>query len=254
MTVRLPLSADAAGTAAGEASLECDAVVAVGGDGTLRTVLDALRRPVGVGVIPIGTANVVARELGIPLDPEGAAAAVAGGRTRLLDVGEANGRHFLAMVGVGFDAEIVAAVHGRRGGPIRMSDFVVPTWRAWTAPPRARLRLSSDGNEVAARLQDVIVCNVRNYGAYFSVTPAARPDDGRLDWVARGPSGFGSALAWAVAALRRRPAGFLHYGQAAALQIDAIGDPVPVQIDGDPAGTTPLSLRILASAARLFVP
>ncbi len=252
--LHLPSSAEALASIAGQASADFDALVAVGGDGTLRGVLDGLRRPVSVGVIPIGTANVVARELGIPLDPAGAAALIARGRTRSLDLGDANGRRFLAMAGVGLDGEIVGCVHAQRSGPIRMSKFILPTWRACHAAPRARLLLSVDGIEPQAPFQDVIVCNVRTYGAYFSVTPDARPDDGRLDWVARPPSGFAAALAWAGAAIRRRPARFLRYGQATTLRIDAIGEPVAVQLDGDPAGTTPISLRVLPAAARLFVP
>ncbi len=252
--VQLPATADAARDAAGDASMRADVVVAVGGDGTLRTVLEGLRRPVSTGVIPLGTANVVARELRIPLEPRKAAAVIVGGRTQSMDLGEANGRRFLAMAGVGLDAEIIDALHAERRGPIRKSDYLAPTWRALTAPARARLRLSIDGSPFGPMLQDVIVCNVRNYAAYFAVAPAAVANDGRLDWVARPPSGAWSSLRWAWAAIRRRPAAGLYYGQGESLTIEATGDPVAVHLDGDSAGTTPLTVRILPAAAKLCVP
>ncbi len=250
----MPTTAEATREFAGQASLHADVVAAVGGDGTLRTVLDGLQRPVSAAVIPIGTANVVARELKIPLDPEGAAAVIAAGHTQPFDLGDANGRHFLAMTGVGLDAEIIDALHTTRVGPIRKSDYLAPTWRALTEPARPRLRLTVDGAPFASTLQDIIVCNVRNYAAYFAVAPNAIANDGRLDWVARPPAGAWSSLRWAWAAIRKRPLASLEYGTALQLTIEALGDPVAVQIDGDPAGTTPLAVRILPAAARLCVP
>ncbi len=94
------------------------ALVAAGGDGTVREVAEvAARLELPLGILPLGTSNSVARELGIPLDPVEAARTVAAGRERTVDMGEAGGARFLLCWSVGFDAEVVRRVHrGRRHG------------------------------------------------------------------------------------------------------------------------------------------
>ena len=97
--LQLTGSAEEAARIIAEAEARVNAIVAVGGAGTLRGVISAPSPQVPVGLVPRGTANVVARELGIPLDPRGAADEIARGQVRQIDVGHIEGRgSFLAMV------------------------------------------------------------------------------------------------------------------------------------------------------------
>lgn len=252
--VKLPADVAHAAHEVRTLSASCDRIAAVGGDGTLRLVIDALARPIPVGIVPCGTANVVARELGIRRNLEQNLALLTGDSLRRIDLGEANGQRFLAMVGVGLDARIVAQVAQRRSGPIWMSDYLIPSLRAIAREARAPLRLRIDDQPAAQRFLDLTVCNTRCYGAFFAMTPQANCSDGQLDWVGRYEPGLLSKLRWFLALAGQRRSAVCRYGQAQRLHIDSEAEPVPVQIDGDPAGTTPVRIHILPSAASILAP
>src|SRR5437763_8553367 len=89
-------------------------VIAAGGDGTINEIIQGLAgSETALGVLPGGTVNVWARELGIPLDDTGARNVLVHGQTRRIDLGCVNGRYFLLMVGIGFDGEVTQAVEGK---------------------------------------------------------------------------------------------------------------------------------------------
>ena len=91
--------------------LKANLVIAAGGDGTINEIIQGLAgSETALGVLPNGTVNVWARELGIPLDGAGARDLLVHGRTRSVDLGCVNGRYFLLMVGIGFDGEVIQAV------------------------------------------------------------------------------------------------------------------------------------------------
>ena len=102
-------------------------MITVGGDGTLNEVLTGLGgRDVPVGLVPIGTANVVSRDLGIPLNPKRSARLLLDGVPRPIDVGPDRRPRFVAMVGAGIDGAIVEAICAARRGPITKLSYVVP--------------------------------------------------------------------------------------------------------------------------------
>lgn len=252
--ITVPTAPAEVAPAAAIAARRADLVVAVGGDGTLRAMLAGLPPTAPAGLIPLGTANVVARELGIPRSIAGACAVLTAGRLRALDAAWANQVRCLAMVGVGIDAEVIETLHAGRQGPIRQSSYLLPIARVLRRRAGPRLKVACDGVPLDQPVHDLVICNVRNYAAYFAPTPDARPDDGLLHWVARPVGGLISSLAWLLAAWRGRPAAGLIYGSARALTIEATAEPVLVQADGDPAGTTPLQVRVDPGAVRLCVP
>src|SRR5256714_8813046 len=93
---------------------KADLVIAAGGDGTINEIIQALAgSETALGVLPGGTVNVWARELGIPLDDIGARKVLVHGQTRRIDLGCVNGRYFLLMVGIGFDGAVTQAVEGK---------------------------------------------------------------------------------------------------------------------------------------------
>lgn len=233
---------------------EFDAAVAVGGDGTLGELVQAAA-PAGlrVGIIPVGTANVVARDLGIPRHAERAAQVILAAKTRALDLGRVNGRGFLAMVGVGLDGEIVRAVSGARTGPIRMSSYVLPTLRALRKFREPALRLQVDGRVIDGPGFGLIVTNTRNYGGLFSVCPSADLSDGRLDFQLRRKPGATAAARCLLPGAFGRSAGpgLAASGRGRSFEITT-AEPCPVQVDGDFFGMTPISISLEPAGVRIF--
>lgn len=166
-------------------------VVAVGGDGTLRSVVDRLLAAGAsalppVVTVPLGTANLVATHLGAHWDEarvgDQVAAAILHGPRRMLDVAEANGKAMLAVGGVGFDAQVVHDLAAHRRGPITYAHYLFPTMRSLAGYCFPPLDVTIDGQTVLTHTPAIVfVGNIAEYGAGFSVTPTARPDDGLLD-------------------------------------------------------------------------
>jgi YegS/Rv2252/BmrU family lipid kinase len=175
-------AADAARRALDEGS---DRVVAWGGDGTLNevatTLLDTGMR---LGVIPGGSGNGLARGLGLPLDVRGAVHVAMQGQPRDIDTGLANGRTFLNLAGIGFDAAVAERFNTRnvRRGLVPYLTSILREWRSVT-PQRFRIRLDAAMPvEIDAGL--VVVCNGPQYGHGARIAPAASFDDGLFDVVA----------------------------------------------------------------------
>jgi YegS/Rv2252/BmrU family lipid kinase len=236
-----------------------DAVVAVGGDGTVNEVLQGLDGTgVPVAILATGTANVLARELGIPFDPRAAARVAALGRPRTVDVGEARTtageRRFLCCAGAGFDGAVVRGVAEARKARLGFRGWVKPLWREIRAYDFPALRVSVDGvPSPAATL--AVVCNTANYGGFFTLIPGADPGDGALDAFlldARRRRSFFRYLwgAWRGTLPGERDAATVR-GRTVRIEADR---PVPVQVDGDPFGTTPLDVSLRPGAARVLVP
>lgn len=232
-------------------------VVVAGGDGSLRETLEALgdtATRVPIALVPLGNANVIARELGVPLDTNAAIEALTGDHTSALDVGEvtlrgrAGAGHralFLGMVGIGWDASIVRRIDhirrsklGRRwyGWWADSVYFFAGSLAAFRRQPRD-LQLTVDGVPVRQAFRAALLCNTRTYGKGWSMTPEACACDGRLDYQARKRSSLPWLLWHLLAAVfgRRCPAYVSEYGRGERLRIRA-ERALPVQVDGDDRG------------------
>ena len=234
-----------------------DAVVSVGGDGTVRGVVDALLASgieVDVGIIPRGTANVVARELGVPIHPVRAADVVVDGTPRRIDVGKVNDETFLAMVGIGLDATIVQGV---RPGRLKLARMGWSSMQTLARPRFQPLRILVNGEEITEPSFSAVVTNTRNYAGWFSLCPAAAPDDGRFDLIRTRRRDRRAILRLVSAAVRWRPtsARVAAYSRGETFLIESTGaHQVPVQADGDPCGTTPVRISIVKSAVAIIAP
>ena len=167
-----------------------DAVLAVGGDGTINEVAAGLLgSQTALGVVPAGSGNGLARTLGISLDPAAALGELAYGVRQRIDVGRINGEAFLNVAGVGFDAYMSAAFHdwtqpGRRRG-------ILPyVWLGLGAvarfvPQRWRVELAGETLELPAFL--ATFANGRQYGGGATIAPEARLNDGQLEFVVIDP-------------------------------------------------------------------
>lgn len=233
-------------------------IVAAGGDGT---VLDVLNRHPGipVGILPLGTENLVARFLRIPRrDGRFVGRILDEGLTRTIDLGEITGsdgsRRFAIMASCGFDSDVLGRTHAARTGHITRGSYARPLLQSLRHYPFPPLRVTVDEAEPATSRM-VIVANLPQYALNLPLVPTARPDDQQLDIRAfdhRSPfqllRDFGNVLLH-----RQRVPSEVLATRGTIVRIES-GEPLPVQADGDPVGMTPVTIRILPGAATLFVP
>jgi YegS/Rv2252/BmrU family lipid kinase len=232
------------------------AVVAVGGDGTVNEVVNGmLPGRTALATVPTGTANMLARELGVPFLADAAARVIAAGRRRRLDVGVVNGRRFAMVVGVGFDAAVVAAVSSARRGHLGQHRYLAHVAKTMMEYSFTPIDVRIDDEPTLRRASLLFACNTRNYAAHFALAPDARSDDGRLDFVLVTGGAARDFPRWLYGAFTGTLPRYrdVTYVQGRKLEVSAAG-PVPVQIDGDPGGTTPLLVSLLPGALEVLVP
>ncbi|MGE3171871.1 MAG: diacylglycerol kinase family protein [Planctomycetota bacterium] len=223
-----------AGTRARDAGAEAwDALVAIGGDGTVNEVLNGMPDPSRpLGVLPLGTANVLARTYRLPRTADAAAAMLLDGHTRTHAIGRANGRRFLLFCGSGLDAAVVRRVQQVRTGTLGKHKWVLPILHVVRRWPRYALRVTLPDGEVLDDLGSVLVARVRDFGGVVQLTPEVDPASGLLHVLCfRARARTAWALLGARAALgRMRPGPGLAVRAVPALRIDGRA---PCQIDGD---------------------
>lgn len=233
-------------------------VVAAGGDGTVNDVIQALAgHTTALGVLPLGTVNVWAREMGIPLDLRAAGALLLKGARRQIDLGKAGNRFFLLMAGIGFDAEVARRVeHSRlkRAGLKLLDYFAVVGMLSLTQRP-ARIWIRREGKRRATRSLMVIIGNTRLYGGALTFTPRAVADDGLLDVAVFGGGGPFYRAGVLVRALLRQSSGSprVRYERCRSIRIES-DTPLPVQVDGEVVGTLPLTFTVAPLALTVIVP
>ena len=257
------------------------AAIVIGGDGTLRAVANRLfldpcqiepgstAVPFGqshaeppILIVPLGTANLMGKHLGIRWNDrtleEQVAGAVTGGRVVHLDTARANGRLFLLMTGVGFDAHVVHELARLRRGPIRLTSYVTPALSAFLDYSFAPLRVSVDGVEVFGPEPGIVfVGNLPEYGTGFPVLPQARADDGVLDVCAmpcRSRQDLIRLFLQAAVGDHVRAEGVAYVKGRHVKIVAPGGQPVPIQVDGDPAGHTPAEIDLLPIRLPFIVP
>lgn len=159
-----------------------DLIFVWGGDGTVQRVIDAVAgAPVALAILPAGTANLFATNLGIPKDLEEAVTIGLHGSRRLLDVGLMNGEHFAVMAGTGLDALMI------RDADAGLKDTIGRVAYVWTGAKNVRqspvkMRIKVDGATwFKGEASCLLVGNVGNVIGGISAFPDARPDDGRLN-------------------------------------------------------------------------
>lgn len=228
------------------------AIVAAGGDGTVRSVaFRLLGRDVPLGIVPMGTAMNVARSLGIPLDLDGAAKVLASGSVRAIDVGEVRGQPFLEIASIGLGAEVLSsATHVGEGRLHAGLDLVRTAWRY----RRTRVRLQLDGREVRGHALMVAVANGPFTGRAINLAPEARIDDGRFDvllYQGFGALGFAAHLARVL--LGRSHDERVRRYRAATVRVST-HRPLPIRLDSQDLGTTPVEFVTRSGALRVIAP
>ncbi|MGC8475368.1 MAG: diacylglycerol/lipid kinase family protein [Acetobacteraceae bacterium] len=249
---------DARAFAAAAAAAGTRVVVAAGGDGTIAEVAAGLLgSPTALGVIPLGTANVLALEHDLPRAPRAIAAALAFGRTRPLWPGLARDRAggarlFTQMLGFGFDAAVVARVGTRLKRVLGRGAYAAQTLRTLFDFEFVPIRLCIDG--MATTAAGVIVTKGRLYAGPYRLAPEADPAVPGFSVVLFDRAGPGAVAAYAAALLRGRLpiAPGLRRLRAAGLTLPGNAT-LPAQADGDPAGSDLVSVSDAPAPLRLVV-
>jgi len=241
-----------AATAAAEG---LDAVIACGGDGTVNEVANGLAgSSTALAVVRGGTANVWAKEIGVPKDATKALRLLSEGEVRPIDLGRAGERHFVLMAGVGFDAAVVREIGPVAKRRVGAAAFVVSGLRKAIGHRSVEAELTADDASISGELYWMLLGNSRSYGGVLNVTGRARIDDGRLQMYLLRRGGLLRLLwllPWVVLGRHyQRPHAVSR--DVAALEVRTPG--LPVQIDGEYAGETPLRFAIVPQALRVIVP
>jgi YegS/Rv2252/BmrU family lipid kinase len=244
---------------------DLDAVFVVGGDGTINEVINGLAESqVALGVLPGGTGNVWAKELGLPtrsprhwLPIVESAKALVPGTIRRIDLGMANGRYFLQWAGVGLDAEVTYTMEPRTRTQKRLGalGYIVAGVVVASTMAGIRTRVYVDDQRIYRRSILVVISNSQLYGGMVRIATDARLDDGLLDVNVFAGTGFGSAVRTAlgvVTGLHVRDPRHSYY-QGRNIRIESI-KPMPVSVDGDPFGTTPLECEVIPRALSVLIP
>ena len=182
--------------------------------------------------------------------------AIRAGRTRAIDVGTANGSIFLLMAGVGLDAHVVAALDAARLGPIGKLSYLRPAADALRGYHYPALTVEAEGRRVFGPAPALaFVANVPEYGTGFPLLPGARSDDGLLDLCVlpcRSPADVLEIALHAAAGEHLGREGVVTaVGRSFAIHAES---ETFVQVDGDPAGRTPLDVQLLDRRLELIVP
>jgi diacylglycerol kinase (ATP) len=160
------------------------AVVAWGGDGTINEVASALAfGPVPLGVVPAGSGNGLARELGISANPEHAITAALRAPARPIDLGEIEGRLFVSIAGVGVDAHVASRFNNPSNRRRGFLGYAGITARALASYVPMRYRITANSGTADVRAILVTIANSAQFGNGARIAPGALLDDGLLDLV-----------------------------------------------------------------------
>jgi diacylglycerol kinase (ATP) len=250
-------------------SARCDAIVAIGGDGTINEVANGMAEAADaaaasglpahncrLGIIPAGTVNVLALELKLPFRLQQACAVIAAGKTLPLDLGKVNNRRFTLMIGAGIDALTIRNVDLRAKRLSAELAFVATGLTKGLAerPPEFAVTV----NGTTHRATFFVAGNCRYYAAHLAMTPDADPTDGLLDILLFHGTTRSSMLAFwmgipSALHLRGENVTCLRSTRAELAPLEG-SEPVWFQTDGEVVGELPAAVEIEPGAVEVLVP
>lgn len=233
-----------------------DMVIIGGGDGTLNHAAKGLMATgLPLGIIPLGTANDLARTLGIPLDPLMAAKRIGRDKLHAIDLGEVNGHPFFNVASIGLGAELAGALSPtlkKRWGVI---GYIIGTWQVASRTRPVRVAMVWDDGSATTHTFQLAVGNGASYGGGLKVDPTARPDDGLLhvfsletkNWLGLIPMAPFLKLGWQNA--------FRSVRSFKTKQLTVhTARPRPINLDGELATHTPATFKVLRRAIHVYTP
>lgn len=228
-----------------------------GGDGMVQRCLDVLAgTDTVVGIIPAGTANLLAGNLGVPEDLAAAVRIALYGRRRRLDLGRLNGEHFAVMAGVGFDGDLIAGAGGAAKRRLGRLAYIRAGVRSTRGRP-TRVTITVDGTRwFRGDATCVLLGNVSTITGGIRAFDDARPDDG---WLEVGVATAAGPLQWArtlgrMAVSRSERSPFVRITRGRKIDIK-LGRPTPYEVDGGARGTRRrLKARVVPAAVTISLP
>jgi YegS/Rv2252/BmrU family lipid kinase len=233
---------------------EWDVIAVAGGDGTVNEAANGLYgSDVPLAIIPMGTANVLAAEIGLPATPQIVAETIASGPAKPIHLGIVNQRLFTMMAGAGFDGRVVAAVSSRLKRWLGKGAFVLTSLWGILRYSNTVYRVTVDGREFEAA--SVIVANGHYYGGRFTCAPMARLEEPLLYtclFLKPGPWRALRYCTWLVLGrLHRLP----DVAILPSTQVSVDGRAgEPVQGDGDIIAETPMTARLAEGTLKVLMP
>lgn len=236
-----------------------DTVIAVGGDGTIMEVIQGIAGTnVKLGIIPFGTGNMLALNLGISLDIERSINIVLSGNTRKIDIGRINNRYFAFMAGCGFDASIIEETSREKKKRFGMFAYYIEGIRQAFRSRKASFKIVLDNKQtVKLRAISVIIANSANIiGNIFTLAPDSSIMDGYLDVIAISPKDAYDYIPTIWNIITKQPVNNVNrvkYYKAKSIEIKS--KPVLlVQADGELIEKTPVKVEIIPSCIEVFSP
>lgn len=236
-------------------------VIAAGGDGTINEVVQGLAgTETRLAILPVGTTNVLARELGISLQFQLALEQLPSSIPKTIDLGKMNHRYFVLMAGIGYDAELLTKVDpGMKKLAGKTAVFFSGVRNLFEHKPfKLRIQVTlANGKKRRLRrsAMQLFVFNAATYATDFRLVDEALMDDGILNLLLFRSKRFNDTFISLFAMLIRR---HREWADAEALDIKAVQihsrQAVPVQLDGDTVGTTPVNIQIVPAALTLLRP
>ena len=233
-----------------------DAVIAVGGDGTINSVIQELAgSETALGLIPSGTFNVWARETGIPMDIAGARDVLVNGQTRRVDLGRVYNRYFLLMAGIGFGGTVTYAVKKRSLKRLGILGYLLTGIRLGLGFESFHATLDIDGHVQKTHALQVVIGNTQLYGSLLKFTWNAKSDDGLLDvCIVYSPKKLERIIVMLDFLLQRNERRkWVTYCRCKSIEIRT-RKPVNFQVDGEPVGRTPATFVVAPGVLKVIVP
>ncbi|MCG6121488.1 MAG: lipid kinase [Microvirga sp.] len=239
-----------------ERSGDADLVVLGGGDGTINAALPALvetRLP--LGILPLGTANDLARTLGVPPDLAAAAQIIVGGATRVLDLGDVNGKLFLNVASIGYSAKLASRLTSEAKKRWGKFGYAITAFNLLRENRPFSVDIEHDGTTERVRTVQIAVGNGRFYGGGMTVAADAQPDDGLLDVYSLEVNNWWE-LVPLIPALRKGTHG--RWAKVRAFKATSLSlatrRPHDVNTDGELSTVTPAVFRVHRAALSVFAP
>jgi len=236
---------------------DCAMVVAVGGDGLVREVTSGLKQSdKPLLIIPAGTENLLANELGFDEKFSTIAGTFENGLLKSLDLGKVNGRSFTSIAGIGFDGRIVDRVQSLREGHIDHLDYLGPAWRTFWDYKFDTIQVQVDGQTIFDGRGLVFVGNISRYALGLQLLHYADFSDGLLDvCVYKCSSRFRLLKQFFMTILKQQyKYSDAIYRQGKKILVTSQNSCLPVEIDGDPGPNLPVEIEVIPQAIKVLVP
>jgi diacylglycerol kinase (ATP) len=233
-----------------------DLVIVCGGDGSVSSAAMAvIESGLPLGVIPMGTANDLARTLGVPTDLEEAADIIATGRTRRIDVGTVNGHAFFNVASIGLSAELARSLDPdlkRRFGRL---GYAFGAAKVLREADKFRAHIVEKGERIDVSTYQIAVGNGRHYGGGNVVEASAAIDDGHLDMYSLETSNIWKLMMMMRSFRAGTHGAWSEVRTARCVEFDIETEtPMPINADGEIVSSTPAHFKVLPGAIEVFAP